>query len=45
MIFFNIPLISLKNETFHFIDDNLRLTVSSLTSMQFRKDTGFDKQS
>ena len=28
---------------FHFIGDNLWLTVVSLESMQFPKDTGFDK--
>ena len=40
MIFFNIPLIS---QMFHFIGENLWLTVASLSSMQFPKDTGFDK--
>ena len=28
---------------FHFIGENLWLTVASLASMQFPKDTGFDK--
>ena len=28
---------------FHFIGENLWLTVASLSSMQFPKDTGFDK--
>ena len=28
---------------FHFIGENVRLTVASLASMQFPKDTGFDK--
>ena len=39
MIFFNIPLISLKK----LIVENLQLTVACLASMQFSKDTGFDK--
>ena len=43
MLFFNIPSISLKNEMFHFIGENLLLTVASFASMQFPKDTGFDK--
>ena len=29
---------------FHFIDENLGLTVASLASMQFTKDTGFNKR-
>ena len=28
---------------FHFIGENLWFTVASLASMQFTKDTGFDK--
>ena len=28
---------------FHFIGENVWLTVASLASMQFPKDTGFDK--
>ena len=39
----DIPLISLKDEMFHFIGEDLRLTVATLASMQFPKDTGFDK--
>ena len=44
MIFFNIPLLSSKNLTFHFIGDNFWVTVASLASMQFSKDTGFEKE-
>ena len=40
MIFFNIPLIS---QMFHFIGENLWLTVASLSSMQFPKNTDFGK--
>ena len=29
---------------FHFIGENLWLTVASLESMQFPKDTGFDQE-
>ena len=43
MVFFNIPLISSKNSNFHFVGEHLWLTVASLESMQFPKDTGFDK--
>ena len=43
MSFFNIPLISSKNETFHFIGENLWLTLASLASTQFPKDTSVDK--
>ena len=43
MVFFNIPLISSKNSMFHFIGEKLWLTVASLESMQFPKDTGFDE--
>ena len=41
MIFFNMPLMS---QMFHFLGKNLWLTVASLASMQFPKDTGFDKR-
>ena len=44
MIFFNIPLLSSKNLTFHFIGDNFWVTVASLAGMQFSKDTGFEKE-
>ena len=43
MVFFNVPLISSKNSMFHFIGEKLWLTVASLESMQFPKNTGFDK--
>ena len=43
IIFFNIPLISLKNVMFYLLVENLWLTDASLTSMQFSKDTDFDK--
>ena len=44
MVFFNVPLISSKNSMFHFIGEKLWLTVASLESMQFPKNTGFDKE-
>ena len=43
IIFFNIPLISLKNVMFYLLVENLWLTDASLTSMQFSRDTDFDK--
>ena len=43
LIFFNIPLISLKNVMFYLLVENLWLTDASLTSMQFSRDTDFDK--
>ena len=43
IIFFNIPLISLKNVIFYLLVENLWLTDASLTSMQFSRDTDFDK--
>ena len=43
IIFFNIPLISLKNVMFYLLVENLWLTDASLTSMQFSSDTDFDK--
>ena len=43
MIFFNIPLISSKNQMFHFTGENWWLIVASLASIQFSKNTGFDK--
>ena len=43
IIFFNIPLISLKNVMFYLLVEILWLTDASLTSMQFSKDTDFDK--
>ena len=43
IIFFNIPLISLKNVMFYLLVENLWLTDASLTGMQFSRDTDFDK--
>ena len=43
IIFFNIPLISLKNVMFYLLVENLWLTDASLTSMQFSRDTDFYK--
>ena len=44
MIIFHLPLILSKNEIFHFISENLWVTVASLASMQSPKTTGFDKR-
>ena len=44
MIFPNISLLSSKNLTFHFTGENFWLTVASLASMQFSKDTSFEKE-
>ena len=43
MIFFNLLLISSRNYMFHFIGENPWVTAASLASMQFPKNTGFDK--
>ena len=44
IIFFDLLLISFKNFVCHFICENLWLTVASLASMQYPKNTNFDKR-
>ena len=43
MSLINSPFISSKNLTLHFIGKKLRLTVASLTSMQFPKNADYNK--